>query len=65
MLMFMHIFLKYSYIWVYLKMFFLPLHFIPENSSYSFHWIALKLGGLLDLQVVHMFWGYYTPNFII
>ena len=23
----------------------------PDNSSYSFHWITLKLGGLLDQEV--------------
>ena len=24
----------------------------PENSSYSFHWIALKLGGQFDHEMI-------------
>ena len=36
-----------------------------DNSSYSFHRIALKLGGQLDHEVVQLilFQGYSTPNF--
>ena len=36
-----------------------------DNSSYSFHWITLKLGGQIDHEVVHciLFRGYSTPNF--
>ena len=46
-----------------LKVFvFVSLH--PDNSSYSFHQIVLKLGQL-DHEVVQciLFWGYSTPNF--
>ena len=37
----------------------------PDNSSYSFHWIALKLGGQLDHEMVQrlLFRGYSTPHF--
>ena len=36
-----------------------------DNSSYSFHRVALKLGGQLDHEVVQgiLFQGYSTPNF--
>ena len=37
----------------------------PDNSSYSFHRIMLKLGGKLDHEVIQhiLFQGYSTPNF--
>ena len=37
----------------------------PDNSSYSFHQIALKPGGQLDHEAVQqiLFRGYSTPNF--
>ena len=37
----------------------------PDNSSYSFHWIMLKLCGQLDHEVLQriFFQGYSTPSF--
>ena len=36
----------------------------PDNSSYTFDWIALKLAGQLDHDMVQwiLFRGYSTPN---
>ena len=41
------------------------LHFVSGYSSFSFHWIGMKLGGQLDHTVVQciLFRGYSTPNF--
>ena len=35
------------------------------DSSYSFHWIGLKLGRQLDFEMIQglLFWGYSTPSF--
>ena len=41
---------------------FLGMNLFPNNSSYSFHRIGLKLGGQLDHKRL-LFQGYSTPSF--